>query len=115
VIAVTATDADDHLFDQANRGRYVSVAAPGVDILVPAPDAGYQITTGTSVAAAHVTGVAALLMARNPKAHIDTIRDILLSTAKDLGPKGRDDQFGWGLVDPLKALKALDAQAVPSR
>ena len=118
VIAVTATDADDHLFDQANRGRYVSVAAPGVDILVPAPDAGYQITTGTSVAAAHVSGVAALLMARNPKASVDLIRDILLSTAKDLGPKGRDDQFGWGLVDPLKALKALkalDAQAALSR
>jgi len=112
VIAVTATDGDDKLFSRANRGRYVAVAAPGVDILVPAPDAAYQLTTGTSVAAAHVSGVAALMMARNPKASVDTIREILLSTAKDLGPKGRDDQFGWGLVDPIKALTTLDTKVV---
>jgi len=111
VIAVTATDGDDNIFGQANRGRQVSIAAPGVDVLVPAPDATYQLTTGTSVATAHVSGVAALLMARNPKADAETIRAILLSTARDLGSKGRDDQFGWGLVDPLKALTTLDAQA----
>jgi subtilisin family serine protease len=58
-----------------------------------------------------VSGVAALLMARNPNADAATIRAILQSTARDLGPKGRDDQFGWGLVDPLKALTSLDAQA----
>jgi len=115
VIAVTATDTDDHLFSGANRGKYVSVAAPGVDIMVPAPDGDYQFTTGTSVAAAHVTGVAALLWSRKPDASADVIRDVLLSSAKDLGPKGRDDQFGWGLVDPLKALQLLDAQAAPVR
>src|SRR5262249_47529423 len=52
VIAVTATDVDDKLFTGANRGKYISVAAPGVDILVPAPEGEYQMTTGTSVAAA---------------------------------------------------------------
>jgi hypothetical protein len=51
VIAVTAIDVDDKLFVGANRGKYVSVAVPGVDILVPAPDNAYQLTTGTSVAA----------------------------------------------------------------
>ncbi len=66
VIGVTATDADDKLLPQANRGSQVAVAAPGVQVLEPAPDAAYQITTGTSVAAAHVSGVAALLLARNP-------------------------------------------------
>jgi hypothetical protein len=55
VIAVTATDADDKLFKDANRGRHIAVAAPGVDILLPAPEAGYQVTTGTSFAAAEVT------------------------------------------------------------
>src|SRR5207245_6693149 len=54
VIAVTATDVDDKLFSGANRGKYISVAAPGVEILVPAPEGEYQITTGTSVAAAEV-------------------------------------------------------------
>ncbi len=115
VIAVTATDTDDRLFAGANRGRYVAVAAPGVDVLVPAPDGDYQFTTGTSVAAAHVSGVAALLMARKPDASAETIRAVLLSSAKDLGPKGRDDQFGWGLVDPYQALLALDAGAAPVR
>jgi len=47
--------------------QYVAIAAPGVDILVPAPDGGYQITTGTSVAAAHISGVVALLKERNPQ------------------------------------------------
>jgi subtilisin family serine protease len=110
VIAVTATDIDDNLFTQANRGRHIAIAAPGVDILVPAPSSGYQLTTGTSVATAHVSGVAALLMSRNPKLDADAVRAILLSTAKDLGPKGRDDQFGWGLIDPVKALHAADQQ-----
>jgi hypothetical protein len=57
VIAVTATDTDDKIFTGANRGKYISVAAPGVDILVPAPEGDYQITTGTSVAAAEVSGI----------------------------------------------------------
>ena len=67
VIAVTATDVDDKLFTGANRGKYISVAAPGVDILVPAPEGDYQLTTGTSVAAAEVSGIVALLLERNPK------------------------------------------------
>ena len=69
VIAVTATDVDDKLFAGANRGKYISVAAPGVDILVPAPENTYQITTGTSVAAAEVSGIVALLLERNPETH----------------------------------------------
>ena len=82
---------------------------------MPAPEGGYQLTTGTSVAAAHISGVVALMLERNPSLTPSDVRRILMATAKDLGPKGRDDQFGWGLVDPLKALKALDAQAAPSR
>jgi len=109
VIAVTATDDHDRLFNRANQGRYIAVAAPGVDILVPAPDNGVQLTTGTSVASAHVSGVAALLVAQKPSRTPDEIRTILTSTAKDLGPKGVDPQFGAGLVDPLKALRLLPA------
>jgi subtilisin family serine protease len=62
VIAVTATDMDDHVFARANHGKYIAVAAPGVDVMVDAPGSGYTLTTGTSVAAANVSGVAALLM-----------------------------------------------------
>ena len=76
VIGVTATDADDKLLPQANRGPQVAVAAPGVQIVEPAPDAGYQLTTGTSVAAAHASGVAALLLARDPKLTPDQVRSL---------------------------------------
>jgi hypothetical protein len=49
--------------------------------------------------------VAALLIAQKPSRTPEDIRTILMSTAKDLGPKGFDPQFGAGLVDPLKALR----------
>jgi subtilisin family serine protease len=89
VIAVTATDAKDQLLAQANQGPYVAVAAPGVDILEPAPNGGYQVTTGTSVAAAHVSGIVALLLERDPTLDAAAIRDILRSSAKrPAAPKG---------------------------
>jgi len=105
VIAVTATDVNDKLFSGANRGRYIAVAAPGVDILVPAPDNTYQLTTGTSVASAEVSGVAALLLERNPSLKPEDIREILTSTATHLAGKDRDDDYGSGLVDPSKAIQ----------
>jgi filamentous hemagglutinin family protein len=105
VIAVTATDVDDKLFTGANRGRYIAVAAPGVDILVPAPDAAYQLTTGTSVASAEVSGIVALMLERNPNLTPDDIRKILTSSAKHPGAKERDDDFGSGLVDPSRAVQ----------
>ena len=108
VIAVTATDVDDKLFTGANRGKYVSVAAPGVDILVPAPENNYQLTTGTSVAAAEVSGIVALLLERNPKLTPADIRRILTASARRLAPGDRDDNFGAGLIDPLKALQLAD-------
>ena len=107
VIAVTATDANDELYTGAVRGAHIAVAAPGVDILVPAPDGNYQFTTGTSVAAAEVSGVAALLIERDPTITPAEVRRILMETAKDLGPKGRDREFGAGLVDALKAVMAV--------
>ena len=67
VIAVTATDDQNRLFRGANQGPQVSVAAPGVDILAPAPGETYQVSTGTSIAAAHVSGVVALMLELNPK------------------------------------------------
>ena len=67
VIGVTATDADDKLMPVANRGPQVAVAAPGVDIIAPAPDGKYQVTSGTSIAAAHASRRRCLLLARDPK------------------------------------------------
>jgi subtilisin family serine protease len=94
------------LFTGANRGKYISVAAPGVDILVPAPEGEYQMTTGTSVAAAEVSGIVALLLERNPKLTPADIRRILTASAKQLAPGERD--VGSGLIDPLQALQLAD-------
>jgi Subtilase family len=106
VIAITATDVRDALYPGANRGNYIAVAAPGVDVLVPAPDSTYQLTTGTSVAAAEVSGVAALLIERNPALTTAQVRKILMDTATHLGPKSRGRDFGAGLVNALDAVKA---------
>ena len=68
VIAVSATDVEDRLFAASNRGRYIAIAAPGVEILLPAPDEKYQMISGTSFSAAYVSGLAALMLEaeRNP-------------------------------------------------
>ena len=108
VIAVTATDSADHIFKMANRGRYIAVAAPGVDILALAPDGAYQLSTGTSIAAAHVSGIAALLLERKPSLKPSDIRAILIATAKAPGPPTPDSDFGAGLVSAYRALAALD-------
>ncbi|MGH6769953.1 MAG: S8 family serine peptidase [Xanthobacteraceae bacterium] len=114
VIAVTATDIDDKLFGGANRGRHVAIAAPGVDIMVPAPSGEYQMTTGTSVATAHISGVVALMLERNPRLTPADVRRILTASAKRLGP---NNEFGAGLVDPVKALElaAPRQAAAPKR
>jgi subtilisin family serine protease len=115
VIAVTATDAKDQLLAQANQGPYVALAAPGVDVLEPAPNGGFQKTTGTSVAAAHVSGIVALMLDRDPSLDAAAVRDILTSSARHHAPNGRDDQFGWGLVDPYRALTAPDPRVARDR
>ncbi len=115
VIAVTAVDEADKLLPQANQGPHIALAAPGVDVLEAAPRATYNFTTGTSVAAAHVSGVAALILERNPAIDLATLENVLFSTAKDLGTPGRDSMFGYGLVDPYRALNALEAKVAVGR
>jgi subtilisin family serine protease len=105
VIGVTATDADDKLLPQANRGAQVAVAAPGVMVLATAPDGGYQVTTGTSVAAAHASGVAALLLARNPKLTPDQVRSLLIKSARAI--PGARRGIGAGVIDALSAVDAV--------
>ena len=114
VIAVSATDAQDRLFAASNRGSHIAIAAPGVDIFLPAPDEKYQMTSGTSFSAAYVSGLAALMLERNPILKPDQVRAILVKTARDLGSPGRDDLFGAGEADAFAAVSAVvTAPAVP--
>jgi subtilisin family serine protease len=112
VIAVSATDAQDKLFSASNRGGHIALAAPGVDILLPAPDGKYQMTTGTSFSAAFISGLAALLLERNPALKPEEVRATLMKTARDLGPPGRDDLFGAGEADAYAAVSAVAAVPV---
>jgi len=114
VMAVTATDAQDRLFAASNRGSHIAISAPGVDIFLPAPDDKYQMTSGTSFSAAYVSGLAALMLERNPRLKPGEVREILLKTARDLGAPGRDDLFGAGEADAFAAVSAVaTAPAVP--
>lgn len=122
VIAVSATDAQDQLFQASNRGGYIAVAAPGVNIFLPAPDDKYQMTSGTSFSCAFISGLAALVLGRNPALKPDDVRTTLMKTARDLGAPGRDDLFGAGEADAYAAVVAavmpaaqpVAAAAVPS-
>ncbi len=114
VIAVSATDAQDKLFAASNRGGHIAISAPGVDLFLPAPDEKYQMTSGTSFSAAYVSGLAALVLERNPALKPDEVRAILIRTARDLGTPGRDDLFGAGEADAFAAVSAVgDAPGTP--
>ncbi|MBR0798468.1 S8 family serine peptidase [Bradyrhizobium jicamae] len=114
VIAVSGTDAKDGLFTASNRGSHIALAAPGVDILLPAPDGKYQMTSGTSFSAAFITGIAALMLERSPALQPNEVRAILTGTARDIGAPGRDDLFGAGEADAFAAVTASSrTPAVP--
>jgi subtilisin family serine protease len=105
VIGITATDAEDRLLPQANRGTQVAVAAPGVEILAAAPEGGYQVTSGTSVAAAHASGVAALLLARDARLTPAQVRNAMIRSAHPVAGSRRD--YGAGVIDALAAVNSL--------
>ena len=104
VIAVTATDAEDKPLVWANRGNYIAVAAPGVDVLAAEPSGRYAFSSGTSIAAAHVSGLVALILEKRPDLTPDGVRRLLTDSAFDLGVKGRDPVFGAGRIDAPAAL-----------
>ncbi len=123
-IAVGATRFDGTRAPYSNVGSYVDVAAPGGDLNVDQngdgygdgvlqqtfgtnpKEWGYWFYQGTSMAAPHITGIAALLIS-NGVTSPDAIREALQNTARDLGPAGWDQEYGWGLVDAYAALNYM--------
>lgn len=118
-IAVTAVDRNSNVASFAQRGEYIDISAPGVSILSTkisgftcdrvAVSSGYGCLSGTSMAAAFVSGSAALLFAAHPGVTAAQVRTILLTTATDIGTLGRDTTFGVGLVNLPAAFAALAA------
>ena len=131
VIAVGATRYDETRSSYSSTGSYVDIAAPGGDTSIDQNEDGFAdgvlqqtFTTndpsdffyfffqGTSMASPHIAGVAALLLAKNPSLTPSEIRTAIESTAEDLGTAGRDDEYGWGLVDAKAALDSVAAVSI---
>ncbi|MFI6821780.1 type VII secretion-associated serine protease mycosin [Micromonospora sp. NPDC050187] len=112
VIAVGATDRDGEPWSGGTRGEQIAVTAPGVDVSTTAgrwsdlTEGGYVTVDGTSAAAPLVAGAAALIRARYPEASAADVVNRLVSTARDAGPPGRDDRYGFGRLDLVRALTA---------
>ena len=104
VIAVTATDSRDQLYPLGARGPHVAIAAPGVDVPVELPDAMVGYFSGTSIAAAEIAGVAALLRERAPRLASAEARRLLKETATPM-------PSGPGLVDAFAALSRVSPLA----
>ncbi|MCA9753324.1 MAG: S8 family serine peptidase, partial [Gemmatimonadetes bacterium] len=82
------------------------VSAPGSNIYSAQPGGGYQLLSGTSMAGPHVAGVVALMRAANPDLDVETVKQILMDTAVDLGTVGEDNTYGHGIINAYEAVLA---------
>jgi len=83
------------------------ICGPGVDVYSSVPGGGYQSGwSGTSMSGPHVAGVVGLMRSINPDIDVDTVKEILMDTARDEGTPGEDNTYGWGMVDAFEAVTA---------
>jgi bacillopeptidase F len=83
------------------------VSAPGVSVYSSYPGGSYVRMSGTSMAGPHVAGVVALMRQASPNADVQTIKTVLMQTARDLGSAGEDNDYGWGVIDAYQAVLAV--------
>lgn len=108
VVAVSATDSSNWRASFSSYGPEIELAAPGVSIFSTYKGGQYAYMSGTSMACPHVSGAAVLAWASGLSSAA-AVRDRLTSTAEDLGAKGRDTSFGFGLVDAQRAAGSATA------
>ena len=115
VLGISSVDKSGNYSSTSTQDIGLGLAAPGVDITSTDVGRGYRTGTGSSNATAIVSGVVALIRSKYPKLSQGQVVQVLESTATDKGPKGRDKKYGYGVVDPVKALQAAaSAKPVPS-
>jgi type VII secretion-associated serine protease mycosin len=106
VLAVGAVDRSGRHASFSINDDAVQLCAPGVDMETTSRTGGYFKGVGTSDATAIVSGAAALVRSKFPDLTAPQVIDRLTSTATDIGPPGRDEQCGFGLLNIVKALTA---------
>ncbi|NYF55733.1 type VII secretion-associated serine protease mycosin [Micromonospora purpureochromogenes] len=107
VIAVAGLEgSSENLWSGSITGHATTLTAPATRLVGARPPDVYWGVQGTSFAAPLVAATAALVRARFPEMSAGDVVNRLLTTAKDIGPTGRDDRFGYGMVDPVAALTA---------
>ncbi|MBB6729689.1 S8 family serine peptidase [Cohnella zeiphila] len=111
VFAVGATNQDESRAEYSNYGDYVDVTAPGTSIASTYPGSRYAALSGTSMACPHVSALASLVRAANANLGNEDVMDLLRKTARDLGPAGKDVDFGYGQIDVDAAVRAANAEA----
>ncbi len=106
VMAVSAMDTDDSIAGFSSHGPEVDIAAPGENLgdLYSSKPLVYGVGGGTSYAAPHVTGVAALILSYAPRLTPYQLFTVLTLSAEDLGALGKDDYYGYGVVNAQNAL-----------
>jgi thermitase len=112
-MSVAGTSANDTRATCSNYNANVSVSAPAERVvsLAPMPGELYAAACGTSAATPQVSGLAALLFGQDPARSPATVRKIIERSADDLGPQGRDNNFGWGRINAERALRDGDGSA----
>ena len=124
VLAVAAVDDQQQHASYSSAGAYVDVAAPGGDptdqfdstvthwiwstyprTMAGIPKLGYNAEAGTSQATPLVSGLAALIWSKNPSLSASQVASIIINTVTDLGAPGKDDFFGYGLVNAGAAVQ----------
>ncbi len=135
-VVVAATDPWDRPTSFTNRGALVDVAAPGGGVTSGPPDdqpqrnilslkssvcdpllcppglvvgSAYLRQAGTSMAAPHVSGLAALLLAADPGQSLTRLKQRIFGSALDLGPAGADGTYGFGRIRGLASLQDQEA------
>ncbi len=121
--AVAAVDKDSQVAEFSSRGPSPlphtgaspgwkpDVAAPGVDVISSVPGNKYASYSGTSMAQPHYSGAVLALMSRFPNLSVEQINRALNESAVDIGARGRDLEFGWGLINLPKALSVAAQMA----
>jgi len=114
VISVGAIDSNKNRASFSNYNDEVDIVAPGNGVRSTTPGGYYSTYDGTSMASPHVAGVAALVWSNFPNKSNEEIRQVLESSAEDLGVSGRDNQFGHGLVRADRAYSLLNVMNPPT-